>query len=169
VPIIMSRSSDTVEQAIDQLCARFPVFARQEIVLARLLCQIAVQLSGELNQLLGSFGIGSAGWSTLLVLYGQAGHALCPSDVSEALGFSRTHATRIADEMVEKGWIRRVPCADDRRKVKLKLEPAGLALVLSTTPRAFIRVAKLWRDCSSLEIAVLESLMRKVSLQQVSS
>lgn len=51
-----------------------------------------------------------------------------PSELSDALAFSRTNATRVVDDLEQRGLIARHPCAIDRATdMYLALTEQGLA------------------------------------------
>ncbi|SUH35512.1 transcriptional regulator [Salmonella enterica subsp. enterica] len=57
----------------------------------------------------------------LITLESQENHSIQPSELSCALGSSRTNATRIADELEKRGWIERRESDNDRRCLHLQL------------------------------------------------
>jgi DNA-binding MarR family transcriptional regulator len=57
----------------------------------------------------------------LMMLYGAK--AAASSRRVERVRSSRTNATRLADELVDKGWVERFPCAEDRRQHDLHVSP----------------------------------------------
>ncbi|MGQ7115706.1 MarR family transcriptional regulator, partial [Escherichia sp. TWPC-MK] len=68
------------------------------------------------------------------------------SELSCALGSSRTNATRIADELEKRGWIERRESDNDRRCLHLQLTEKGHEFLREVLPPRFssssaIRVA----------------------------
>lgn len=61
----------------------------------------------------------------LITLESQENHSIQPSELSCALGSSRTNATRIADELEKRGWIERRESDNDRRCLHLQLTEKG--------------------------------------------
>ena len=61
----------------------------------------------------------------LITLESQENHSIQPSELSCALGSSRTNATRIADELEKRGWIERRESDNDRRCLHLQLTDKG--------------------------------------------
>jgi len=59
--------------------------------------------------------------------------------------------------LVERGWVKRVPSADDRRQVLLELTPDGRAALVEIKSRAEARVAELLEPLSSSELASLSA------------
>ncbi|BEV73127.1 MULTISPECIES: MarR family transcriptional regulator [unclassified Paludibacterium] len=159
----MKSSFQQVEQAIDAVGQRLPgASSRQEVLLNRLFCHVTARLSGHLNEALRPYGINDTIWIALIALYSRPSQMLYPSEISDALDFSRTNATRVSDEMVRHGWVEREVCAEDRRKVRLKLTAAGEQFVESMIPVTRHHMQSQWQDFSQDEKDQLETLMRKL-------
>jgi MarR family transcriptional repressor of emrRAB len=98
----------------------------------------------------------------LLAMYACPQQTLFPSDISDTLDSSRTNATRIVDELVRNGWATRIPCEEDRRKIRLELTAAGLELVEKLLPVSRASHRALWQDFDQEEMQLMEKLMRKL-------
>lgn len=80
-------------------------------------------------------GLSYAGYAAMLALYGLPGCRANPSALSALAGEMRSNMTRVCDGLVNRGWVRRVNSAQDRRRVELSLTEAGMALLDTVTPR----------------------------------
>jgi len=89
-----------IEQAIDVVGQRNPGTPRQEVILNRLFCHVMSHLTSLWNEALKPYAINETVWTALMALYSQPDQALYPSDISDAMNFSRTNATRVCDELV---------------------------------------------------------------------
>ena len=94
-----------------------------------------VMMSERLGNLLAPHDLTGLGYITMMALYSRAENLANPSELSEATGETRGNMTRICDELVDKGWMRRVPNADDRRRVDLSLTDSGMALLNELAPQ----------------------------------
>jgi MarR family transcriptional regulator, negative regulator of the multidrug operon emrRAB len=92
-------------------------------------------MSERLGNLLAPHDLSGLGYITMMALYSRAENLANPSELSEATGETRGNMTRICDELVDKGWMRRVPNADDRRRVDLSLTDSGMALLNKLAPQ----------------------------------
>ena len=92
-------------------------------------------LTERLEQLVAPHGLSAVGYITMKALYGRPENLANPSELSDITGETRGNMTRICDELVDKGWLRRVPSASDRRRVELSLTEAGVALLHELVPR----------------------------------
>ena len=94
-----------------------------------------VMMTERLGRLLEPHGVTSLGYITMMALYSRPENLANPSELSEATGETRGNMTRICDELVDKGWMKRVPNAEDRRRVDLSLSDSGMALLNRVAPQ----------------------------------
>ena len=94
-----------------------------------------VMMGERLGNLLAPHDLTALGYITMMALYSRPENLANPSELSEATGETRGNMTRICDELVDKGWMRRVPNVDDRRRVDLSLTDSGMALLGELAPR----------------------------------
>ena len=160
----MQSSFDKVEQVIERLGLQTPDFPCQELRLDRVMRHTMTRITGKLNERLQHFDINDSIWYALLVLYVQPERALYPSDISEVLHTSRTHASRISHEVEKNGWVLKLPCVEDRRKTRLKLTRAGVAFIESVIPRTLFKLDEQWNVFSLREKDLLEQILRKLLL-----
>ncbi len=74
------------------------------------------------------FGLSSQQFNILRILRG-AGDWLSMNEVKYRMVEKSPNATRLCDKLLEKGWIQRERCEEDRRLVHLKISKAGLELL----------------------------------------
>ncbi|SCK20085.1 MarR family transcriptional regulator [Vogesella sp. LIG4] len=156
------QSFTACEQATDTIARKMPGAPREEVLLTRLLLHIQPFLIGYLNESLKPFDMNETTWMALLVLYARPEQRINPSELSDALAFSRTNATRVVDDLCERGLIQRLSCADDRRKTILVLTEAGQTFIADAMPTQRQNLRKLWQDFSGEEKALLDKLLRKL-------
>jgi len=94
-----------------------------------------VMMSERLGALLAPHDLTALGYVTMMALCSRPENLANPSELSEATGETRGNMTRICDELVDKGWMRRVPNVADRRRVDLSLTDAGMALLNEVVPQ----------------------------------
>jgi MarR family transcriptional repressor of emrRAB len=150
------------EQRLNTINERIDGQPRQEVVLSRLQFMIHKQLRDLVNRNLAPHGVNDTQWTALTMLYSSPEHFIYPSDLSHIIDSSRTSMTRVADEMVAKGWISRAGCESDRRKIVLTLTAAGAALVESVIPLQWMLYQAVWQDFSPTEKKQMEKLQRKL-------
>ncbi len=116
------------------------------------------KLSELMNHNLQPYDLNDTVWTALMMLYSSPDNFIYPSDLSHVIASSRTNVTRLADEMVERGWVSRQGCESDRRKIILTLTPAGLTLVEAILPSQWQLYETIWQDFNNEEKNLLEAL-----------
>lgn len=144
-------------------------FPYQEILLTRLCMHVNSKLLENRNNMLKEQGINETLFMALITLDAQENHSIQPSELSAALGSSRTNATRIADELESKGWIERRESRHDRRCLYLYLTKAGEAFLNQILPPQHKCLHFLWSTLNNHEQQQFEQLTRKllVRLDQI--
>ena len=123
-----------------------------------------VMMQERLGRLLEPHGISSLGYITMMVLYSRPENLANPSELSDATGETRGNMTRICDELVDKGFVRRVPNVEDRRRVDLSLTDAGMGLLNSIAPTLRQNADDFYkRTFTKTEKATLQQLLAKFS------
>lgn len=116
----MDSSFTPIEQMLKFRASRHEDFPYQEILLTRLCMHMQSKLLENRNKMLKAQGINETLFMALITLESQENHSIQPSELSCALGSSRTNATRIADELEKRGWIERRESDNDRRCLHLQ-------------------------------------------------
>jgi DNA-binding MarR family transcriptional regulator len=101
----------------------------------RLHARLVPLIDAELQRLAG---MPLAWYDVLLELNAAADKSLRMFDLGEVVVLSRTRVSRVVDELVQAGFVEKVPNPDDRRSAFAKLTPAGT--------NAFRRAAPLYLE-----------------------
>jgi len=158
----MDSSFTPIEQMLSLRAQRRPDFPFQEILLTRLCMHMQGKLLENRNRMLKAQGINETLFMALVTLESQENHSIQPSELSSALGSSRTNATRIADELEKRGWIERKESENDRRCLHLKLTAAGETFLNNLLPPQHQCLVSLWSTLDHGEQKQLETLTRKL-------
>ncbi len=134
----MDSSFTPIEQMLKFRASRHEDFPYQEILLTRLCMHMQSKLLENRNKMLKAQGINETLFMALITLESQENHSIQPSELSCALGSSRTNATRIADELEKRGWIERRESDNDRRCLHLQLTEKGHEFLREVLPRRSI-------------------------------
>jgi MarR family transcriptional repressor of emrRAB len=105
-----------------------------DVKLSLLIKYNARLLSDLLNKLLEPYGISSVAYIAMMTLHSTPDNLANPSDICVATGETRSNMTRITDELVAKGLIKRITNIEDRRRVDLSLTDAGIELLKVVVP-----------------------------------
>ncbi|NUU00741.1 MarR family transcriptional regulator [Herbaspirillum robiniae] len=161
----MSDSFTPYESAIKSISKRFSRAPVREAVLTRLLMHMGSNLSVHFDAELKEHGLNYTTWTSLVVLYSQSEGRMLPSELATYILTSRTHCSRIADELDKKGFVQRIASETDRREVHLQLTAKGTAFVEEHHPARRKQYRDLWSAFSAEEMTQFESLLRKLLVQ----
>jgi DNA-binding MarR family transcriptional regulator len=92
---------------------------------------VEASLGAELAE---SHGISSGDYAVLVALSEADAHRLRMCDLATALHLSPSGLTRRLDGLVKKGFVARVPLADDRRVTLAALTPKGMTKLEKAAP-----------------------------------
>lgn len=143
-------------------CERYPAFPREPAVLVRLIKHLYKRIHANANGALKPFGISHPEYDVLMMMYGTPDQSLSPSEAAEAAGEKSANVTRLTDQLCEKGLIRRSSNEEDRRKVTLTLEPAGVALIERMLPDICVLLDTELSGLGDAEQLRLETLLKKM-------
>ncbi|HEY9255355.1 MAG TPA: MarR family transcriptional regulator [Stenotrophomonas sp.] len=155
-------SFEPVERRLAVTCERYPAFPREPAVLVRLIKHLYKRIHANANGALKPFGISHPEYDVLMMMYGTPDQSLSPSEAAEAAGEKSANVTRLTDQLCEKGLIRRSSNEDDRRKVTLTLEPAGVALIERMLPDICVLLETELSGLGDAEQVRLETLLKKM-------
>ncbi len=158
----MDSSFTPIEQMLKFRASRHEDFPYQEILLTRLCMHMQSKLLENRNKMLKAQGINETLFMALITLESQENHSIQPSELSCALGSSRTNATRIADELEKRGWIERRESDNDRRCLYLQLTEKGHEFLREVLPPQHNCLHQLWSALSTTEKDQLEQITRKL-------
>ena len=123
-----------------------------------------VMLTERLTRLVEPHGLTSVSYITMMALYSRAENLANPSELSDVTGETRGNMTRICDELVDKGWMQRVPNPEDRRRIDLSLTDSGMALLKLVAPQLRQNADDFYkRTFNKAEKATLQQLLTQFS------
>lgn len=162
----MSDSFSPYESAIKSISHKISGAPVREAVLTRLLMHLGGNLGVHFDAELKEHGLNYTTWTSLVVLYSQPGRRMLPSELATYILTSRTHCSRIADDLAKKGFLKRLTNEEDRREVHLQLTAKGTAFVETHQPARRAQYRDLWSAFNATEMTQFEGLLRKL-LQQL--
>ncbi|SQI42350.1 transcriptional repressor MprA [Leminorella richardii] len=158
----MGSSFSPTEDILNLYLSMQDDFPYEEIHLTRLNMHTYSKLLDYRNKNFKSLGINETLFMALVILNTQENKSIQPSELSLALGSSRTNATRIADDLEKKGWIVRKESDRDRRCLHLFLTQSGQDFLNSLLPQQNSNLLKIWSAFTKEERQQLEMLNRKL-------
>ena len=161
----MSSSFEPIEKGIERVARRFSGTPRKEVLVTRLYFHVYLKMNETYNRSLKRHGLNTTSWAALMMIYASPDNQVFPSDLSKVVASSRTHATRLADELVDKGFVSRRASGEDRRKMILSLTRKGVALIEKLLPEHRVLLERIWKIFSAADLGRFEKLLRKLLLQ----
>ncbi|HEX7338460.1 MAG TPA: MarR family transcriptional regulator [Rhodanobacteraceae bacterium] len=155
-------SFDATERRVDRTCGRFPAFPRQPALLVRLVKHIARSVHDAGNASLRAHGINHTDYNILMMLYGSEDATCTPSDLAAAAGEKLANITRVCNALCDKKFITRAPSHDDRRKIMVRLTPAGRRFVEGLLPDMADLLDAFTQGLDAREQTTLEKLLKKM-------
>ena len=117
----------------------------------------------EMARQLDAHGLSKTGYIAMMLLQSTPDNLANPSDLCELAGETRANMTRICDELVAKGLMKRVTNEADRRRVDLSLTPAGIDLLKETVPDLRRNLKEILRVFSDDETNTLVRLLMRLN------
>ncbi|MCO6484228.1 MAG: MarR family transcriptional regulator [Saprospiraceae bacterium] len=114
----------TIEQAIHQ-----KHFADLRVKTDINLMYTSSMLSAEKVRMLRPMGLSPQQFNILRILRGVAPAAVSIRYLAERMIDQTSNASRLVDKLVEKAWVDRKICPEDRRQVEVRITEAGMARV----------------------------------------
>jgi len=148
----VARASETV-----------PGLPVREVVLLRLLLLTGGSVLEEIERNLKPHGLSDSDFRTLMMIYSAPNGRASPSELCHAAQQGATNMTRIANVLVERGFVTRTSSAEDRRRIELSITPAGKRFARKLLPTLFPRIHGAFASLSAAEKKTLDHLLRRVA------
>jgi DNA-binding MarR family transcriptional regulator len=102
----------------------------------------------------------------LILLMREDDGMSAPSTLAEKAGVSRATMTGLLDSLERDGLVERIFDAADRRRVSIRLTPAGQAKLDEVMPDYYRRLRQLMAGFSDAEKNVLHSMLERLHQRQ---
>lgn len=133
-----------IRAAVIRLQKRDFALPLEDVMLFRTLLLVGRSLEQFAESAMGPYGLAEGELRALVQLYSQPEGTGHPGSLCAATNQSPATMTRTTDVLVERGLISRVPSAQDRRRMILKVTPEGEALVRRILPSFYDQVRPLF-------------------------
>jgi MarR family transcriptional repressor of emrRAB len=140
---MVKQQLESMEANLARLSVLMPELPKNEILTVRLVLFLAHDLGMVLEQVLRPFGLGEGEFRVLTALFSQPQSTAHPGDLCARALQKPANMSRITDALVKRDLITRVPSAQDRRKLVLRITKKGAALVHRALPAVFACVRQL--------------------------
>ncbi|MEO8778287.1 MAG: MarR family transcriptional regulator [Rhodanobacter sp.] len=153
---MMDEGIGRVGQIIPQLPAR-------EALLCRLMLMLGHTIERELEFNLKPHKLNHSEFLTLMILYSRPEGSSTPGELCEYTTQGATNMTRIANTLVKRRLVTRVASSKDRRRVLIRITPAGRRFVQKMLPPMFPQLGAMFANFGDTDRRQLDRLLRKLA------
>ena len=151
----------SIDQKLAISSARHPGFPRDQAMLARLIKLVHKLFCDHGNQLMRDYGISHPEYNVLMMLDGSE-QGLSPSEISEAASEKSSNVTRLIDQLLAKELVSREASAEDRRKLVVRLSPAGEQLIEQVMPAVIKQLQHFFSGVEPAELRHTETVLTRI-------
>jgi len=162
----MARLGDCIammDEGIGRVSQVIPDMPAAEARLTRLLLMVGQTFDEAVEQALKPSKINHSDFLTLMILYSRPDGSSTPGELCEYTSQGATNMTRIANALVKRGLITRGASEEDRRRVVIRITPAGRRFVQKLLPPLFPRVSAAFAGFSDTDKRSFSRLLRKLA------
>jgi MarR family transcriptional repressor of emrRAB len=152
-----------MDEGIARVAQVIPQVPLAEARLSRLMLMVGESLQDELELKLKPHKLNHSEFLTLMILYSRPDGSSSPGELCALATQGTTNMTRIGNALVKRGLIGRGPSAEDRRRVLIRITPAGRRQVQKMLPPMFPRVGAMFEGFSDTDKRHFGRLLRKLA------
>jgi len=130
--------------------------------LAVSLLRVGNKMYEELNLFLKDYDLSLPQFNVLRILRGQKGMPANLSTINQHMIHKMSNTTRLIDKLIEKEYVRRTICSNNRRKIELFVTPNGLSLLNEIDKVLAQKEAQLVGKITSDEKETLTTILSKL-------
>src|SRR5574337_1029365 len=123
-----------MDEGIDRVSRIIPQMPAREARLCRLMLMLGDNIEEELEFKLKRYKLNHSEFLTLMILYSRPDGSSTPGELCEYTSQGATNMTRIANALVKRGLITRGVSEEERRRVLIRIAPAGRRFVQKMLP-----------------------------------
>lgn len=151
-----------VEAGLQRVAQRTPGLSVTEAMILRVGVILGRNLSARLDLWLKPAGLAEMEFRALMSLYTQEDGRAHPSDLCATLAQSPANLTRASDALVERGLITRELSDQDRRRMVMRITPAGEQLVSELVPEMIAFTRELFGEFTADEKSKLLADLKRL-------
>lgn len=148
----------TIEEAIKQKKRFENEYVRAQVNLV----YTASRLNHAILQDLKKFDITTQQYNILRILKGRAGEPMTVKDLAARMIDKTSNASRLVDRLVNKGFVERELCENDRRRVDVVVTQKGIDFINKITPHLNKNIDARFEKMTIEEAELLNTLLDKL-------
>lgn len=146
----------------NELIKEFPNVPQEALEAALEFKMVAAKMQLEREEMFNHFGITPGRFHLLMILKGEDGFTLSPSELAKRTNVTRATMTQFVDALEKEEFVRRTDDPKDRRGMLVQLTDKGVAKLKEILPHYFKRLTKFTSDLSTEERETFLRLMKKI-------
>jgi len=162
----MKRLTDCIammDMGIERMGQALPRLPVATAKLCRLLMVLGGDMQEGLEEKLRPHMLNHSEFLTLMILHTHPEGSLSPGELCEFASQGATNMTRIGNTLIKRGLITRSNSAQDRRRVLMRITPAGRRFVKKILPPMFPHLDAMFEGFSDADKRHLDRLLRKLA------
>jgi MarR family transcriptional repressor of emrRAB len=152
-----------MDEGIDRVGQLVPKMPVPEARMCRLMLMLGGAIDRELESKLKPHKLNHSEFLTLMILYSRPDGSSTPGELCEFTTQGATNMTRIANALVKRALITRGSSKEDRRRVLIRITPAGRRFVQKMLPPMFPQVGAMFAGFSVNDMRQFDRLLRKLA------
>jgi MarR family transcriptional regulator, negative regulator of the multidrug operon emrRAB len=152
-----------MDEGIERMSQAIPQLPSVEAKLCRLMIMVGETMHEGLEEKLQPHQLNHSEFLTLVILYTNPDGSSTPGELCEFATQGATNMTRIGNALVKRGLITRGASPEDRRRVVIRITPAGRRFVQKILPPMFPRLLAMFTGFSDTDKRQLSRLLRKLA------
>ncbi|MGO3689509.1 MAG: MarR family winged helix-turn-helix transcriptional regulator [Psychroflexus halocasei] len=114
------------------------------------------------NKVLKEFKLSQQQFNVLRILRGQKGKPANLKCIQERMVTKMSNTTRLIDKLIEKGFVERHICPENRREIEVYITQTGLDILDKVSPVLDDTEKSLSQNLTNLELEKLNKLLNKL-------
>lgn len=153
---------------LKEFVKEFPEVSEGAIETALEFKMLAAKSQLEREEMFENFGITPGRFHLLMLLKGEDGHILSPSELAKRTNVTRATMTQFVDALEKDEYVKRTDDPRDRRGMLVQLTDKGIAKLREILPHYYKRLSGFTADLSEDENRTLLSLIKKIQTNGLS-
>src|SRR5690242_21532171 len=152
-----------MDEGIGRMHEVIPHLPAEQATLCRLMLMVGARMDEGLEEKLKPHQLNHSEFLTLMILYSRPDGSSTPGELCEFTTQGATNMTRIANALVKRALITRGSSKEDRRRVLIRITPAGRRFVQKMLPPMFPQVGAMFGGFSAGDMRQFDRLLRKLA------
>lgn len=131
---------------------------QRTIIHLSLICN---SINDQLNKALKAYDVSIEQFNVLRILRGQKGVAIAMKDINERMVSKMSNTTRLVDKLVNKRFVTRNICPENRRKMEILITDLGASQLQQMDMVVEQTHSKILEELSDVDIQTLNTLLNK--------